>query len=295
MDLMAAFPREKRIKGILFDNPSMVLVLIASYMAFVLKLGPVYMRRRKPYNLRLIMRIYNLSQMVANVWFCYQAIELAWRYRNLEVFHLPCLPPTTEIPDLEGPGDTEHLIFFSVAYFYVRVLDLLDTVFFVLAKKFSHVSFLHVYHHVVVVTTAYVYLRSGWGNVLYYVSILNSMVHIVMYFYYFLSTFPSMKPYLFWKRYLTALQIVQFLIVGVRMTRLTMNSCGIPKIVLQYNISQVVIFIAMFTRFYLRNYANRTSDNGRCASNAKQSSLACGTTTVHINSDIRVAERGRDK
>ncbi|OQR68359.1 elongation of very long chain fatty acids protein 4-like [Tropilaelaps mercedesae] len=263
MDLMAAFPREKRIKGILFDNPSMVLVLVASYMAFVLKLGPDYMRHRKPYNLRPITRVYNLFQVVANVWFFSQAVELAWRYRYSNAFKLPCVPPTTQLPDLEGPGDTEHLIFFSVVYFYVRVLDLLDTVFFVLAKKFSHISFLHVYHHVVVVISAYVYLRSGWGNVIYYVGILNSLVHIVMYFYYFLSTFKSMEPYLFWKRYLTAMQIVQFVLMGVQMMALTINSCGIPTIVVQYNITQVVIFLAMFTRFYLQNYssmANKSRD-----------------------------------
>ncbi|OQR68363.1 elongation of very long chain fatty acids protein 4-like [Tropilaelaps mercedesae] len=295
MDLMAAFPREKRIKGILFDNPSMVLVLVASYMAFVLKLGPDYMRHRKPYNLRPITRVYNLFQMLANVSFCYQAVELAWRYRYSKAFEFPCVPPTTEIPDLEGPGDTEQLIFFSVAYFYVRVLDLLDTVFFVLAKKFSHISFLHVYHHVMVVTSAYVFLRSGWGNVIYYVSILNSMVHIVMYFYYFLSTFPSMKPHLFWKRYLTVMQLIQFFIVGVHMTIVAIYNCGIPTIVVQYNISQAIIFIAMFTRFYLRNYANSSSDNAGCVSNVKQPSLACGTRTVHVNNDIWEADRVKDE
>lgn len=32
-------------------------------------------------------------------------------------------------------------------YFLVKVLDLMDTVFFVLRKKQNQVSFLHVYHH----------------------------------------------------------------------------------------------------------------------------------------------------
>lgn len=32
-------------------------------------------------------------------------------------------------------------------YFIMKVFDLLDTVFFVLRKKQSQISFLHVYHH----------------------------------------------------------------------------------------------------------------------------------------------------
>lgn len=32
------------------------------------------------------------------------------------------------------------------------------------------------------------------------------------------------------------------------------NVCGLPSIVLQYNIAQIFIMIALFSQFYMRNY-----------------------------------------
>lgn len=44
-----------------------------------------------------------------------------------------------------------NLEFLSVYMYHVfKIIDLLDTVFFVLRKKNNQVSFLHVYHHVAV-------------------------------------------------------------------------------------------------------------------------------------------------
>lgn len=46
-------------------------------------------------------------------------------------------------------------LYLSYGYFLLKVLDLADTVFFVLRKKESHVSFLHVYHHAIMVSLSY--------------------------------------------------------------------------------------------------------------------------------------------
>jgi phosphatidylglycerophosphate synthase len=38
---------------------------------------------------------------------------------------------------------------------------------------------------------------------------INSFIHVIMYFYYFLAALgPHMQPYLWWKKYLTRMQIV---------------------------------------------------------------------------------------
>ena len=39
-------------------------------------------------------------------------------------------------------------------------------------------------------------------------AMLNSFVHVVMYAYYGLSVFPALRSFLWWKRYLTQLQLV---------------------------------------------------------------------------------------
>lgn len=63
MDIMAYLPREERYQGFLYENPSFVLAVVVAYLVFVLKLGPDFMRDRKPYNLRSIIRVYNLAQV----------------------------------------------------------------------------------------------------------------------------------------------------------------------------------------------------------------------------------------
>ena len=59
-------------------------------------------------------------------------------------------------------------------YFLVKLVDLLDTVFFVLRKKQNQVSFLHVYHHVGMVL-------GSWGGVKFlpggHVTFLGQYIH----------------------------------------------------------------------------------------------------------------------
>lgn len=94
-------------------------------------------------------------------------------------------------------------------YFLVKVLDLLDTIFFVLRKKQNQVSFLHVYHHtgmVMLVWSGVKWFPGGHGV---FMGFINSFVHVVMYAYYFLtSANPKYKNNLWWKKYITQLQIV---------------------------------------------------------------------------------------
>lgn len=106
----------------------------------------------------------------------------------------------------------------------------------------------------IVFLAVYVYLRSGWAISVYHIGILNAMIHVVMYSYYFLSTFSTMKPYLWWKRYLTVLQLIQFAIAGIYMVLFAIWNCGFPPIVVQYNVSQAVILFALFSQFYVQRY-----------------------------------------
>lgn len=257
MDLMWMFPREDRLKGVLFEYPSIVLGIVFLYLWFVLKAGPRWMANREPFRLKTVTRVFNLFQIVANVWYSYHTLTIAMRNYHTGRFSFGCNPPSTSVALLDDPRDNYLILLVTTVYFRVRILDFLDTVFFVLSKKQSHVTFLHVYHHVVVVITGYVYLRSGWAPCIYYASLLNSVVHVVMYSYYFLSTFPSMRPYLWWKKYLTVLQISQFAILLLQLTWNTIYNCGYPPIVNQYNILQGCTFLVMFTNFYVRSYGRQ--------------------------------------
>ena len=59
---------------------------------------------------------------------------------------------------------------------------------------------------------------------------LSTSVHVVMYLYYFLAAMgPSLQPYLWWKKYITQLQLVQFVIVIIHGSQVIFyKDCDFP-------------------------------------------------------------------
>lgn len=47
-----------------------------------------------------------------------------------------------------------------------------------------------------------------FGGTAYFGACLNSFIHVLMYSYYGLSAIPAMRPYLWWKKYITQGQLV---------------------------------------------------------------------------------------
>merc|ERR1712088_1254392 len=88
-------------------------------------------------------------------------------------------------------------------YFFSKFIDYLDSFFFVLRKKWGHLSTLHVVHHGIMPFTAWWGIRFVGGGHTTFCGFLNMGVHVVMYFYYLMSAMgPSVQKYLWWKRYL---------------------------------------------------------------------------------------------
>ncbi|PRD28742.1 UNVERIFIED_CONTAM: Elongation of very long chain fatty acids protein 4 [Trichonephila clavipes] len=117
--------------------------------------------------------------------------------------------PTKNRRILKERGGVGWLILFE------KFFSLLDTIFFVLRKKYSHISFLHVFHHVCMCLLSAWIINAASPGIFVYVSMtINCFVHVIMYFYYGLAAFGKrMKKYLWWKRYLTVMQILQFVII----------------------------------------------------------------------------------
>lgn len=54
----------------LMSSPGPVVAVVMVYLVFVLKIGPEYMKNRKPMDLKRIMVLYNAFQVCYSIWMC---------------------------------------------------------------------------------------------------------------------------------------------------------------------------------------------------------------------------------
>lgn len=83
----------------------------------------------------------------------------------------------------------------------------------------------------------------------------NSFIHVLMYSYYGLAALgPAITKYLWWKKYLTILQLIQFttaLILGINGIR---SGCDFPLWMQYALVIYMISFIVLFGNFYAKAY-----------------------------------------
>ena len=81
---------------------------------------------------------------------------------------------------------------------------------------------------------------------LFLFAMLNSMIHVIMYSYYALASFgPSIQKYLWWKKYITMIQMIQFGILITYGCVLATVQVGYPKIWFWIGFAQVNHFLIL--------------------------------------------------
>lgn len=125
-------------------------------------------------------------------------------------------------------------------------------------KKQNQVTFLHVYHHTGMQLLAWhsvKYLPGGHGA---FMGSINCLVHIIMYFYYLLTAIsPRYKGSVWWKKYLTQLQIIQFFAILVHWLVLIPSDCGYPRFPIIIMVPQNLFMFCLFADFYYREYIRK--------------------------------------
>ncbi|KAJ8668996.1 hypothetical protein QAD02_000255, partial [Eretmocerus hayati] len=184
----------------LIANPLYVFGTLLAYLFFVLKWGPRYMKNRKPYSLKTFLFCYNVFQIVSNAYIAYTFFNSGWSTE----YTLGCEPARYT----SRPIDV-RMANISKWAFLVKMIDLSETVVFVLRKKQNQISFLHVYHHVSTVVVSYFFLKYATTGMVTMQILLNGNVHVIMYSYYLLASLGPTAQRIanFMKPWITRIQI----------------------------------------------------------------------------------------
>lgn len=224
-----------------------MLAIILSYIYFVKVAGPSYMKTRKPFQIEGVIVAYNLLMVVLSSYFFF--------YGGTFTYLSPKFSWICEPIDYSLEPDSLELIRLGWWYLILKISEFADTIFFVLRKKNSHITVLHVVHHSLVAWGVWVGMKFGAGGHNAFFPFINCFVHMIMYFYYCLTALgPRMRPYLWWKKYLTIVQMVQFVVAFVHAMLPLYFDCGFHPGFAYGLMAHAVLFWVMFYNFYNKAY-----------------------------------------
>lgn len=240
-------------------GPWSTISLIMMYLYFVKIAGPQLMKGRKAFDLRSLIFSYNCALVILNGWFFYTGCWIS----NFGIESWKC-----QLVDYKSKNWLDlYKIRIGWIFYMSKIIDLCDTVFFVLRKKDTQITPLHVVHHSCMPLLCWVGVKFAAGGNNAFFPWINSGVHTIMYSYYALSTFESAKPYLWWKKYITKIQMAQFILVIVHsLYSMAITGCKWPRVFMYLSIFNAFLFLCMFYSFFQRTYNNAKCITGRSAS-----------------------------
>lgn len=140
---------DPRLDGyFLMDSPVPITVIVLNYVLFVKFWGPALMEKRPAFELRNVLLVYNFLLVIYNSVMWYHGGIYGWFGK----YSFKCQPV-----DFSNSVDGLGMMNVAYSYFLSKVIELLDTIFFVARKKNNQVSNLHVWHH------SFMCLAMWWG------------------------------------------------------------------------------------------------------------------------------------
>jgi len=239
--------------------------LTIAYLTLICRLGPKLMENRKPFDLKAVMIVYNFAMVVLSIYMWGNLLVGSYR-RNYSYVCTPMKYSTH--PEELRIADALWWFYFS------KFLEYTDTIIFILRKKNSQITFLHVYHHASMFPIWWIGVKWVAGGQSFMPAMLNSFVHTVMYTYYGLAACgPKLQPYLWWKKYLTKLQLVQFFICCLSCFVSLYVDCDFPKwmhfALLFYAISLIILFLNFYIKAYMKGPSS-TIKEAKVTTNGKK-------------------------
>jgi len=234
----------------IWDSPTPVIVSCLLYMFFVF-FGRKYMQNRKAiYIPQFVMVVYNLGLVLLSLYMFFELIVGAYQ----SGYSLTCAKLT--ISNSESELRVAKALWL---YFFSKLIEFLDTFFMIARKRFNQVTFLHVFHHCSMLFLWWFMVNWCPGGQTFFGATINCVVHMVMYAYYGLAVIPSLKDKLWWKKYITKFQLIQFVATLVHTFTGIVNDCEYPKWSQYGLVCYMVIMVVLFSNYYIHEYMKKTN------------------------------------
>lgn len=222
-------------------KPHIPMLFAVGYLLFAVAAPEILRSINVFFKLKPIMRLYNLFMVLLSFYMGTKSTLLA-REANNTVF---CVPLA------QGAAGREMAVLVWI-FTYSKVVEFLDTVFMILEGRLHQRSFLHVYHHVTILSYWFAILWMSPGSDAYFSLAGNSYIHVLMYGYYFLSSI-GYQPW--WKYYITKAQIFQFCCFCVQSIYVGYikppAECDFPSILARGLLWYMLTLIALFLNFLM--------------------------------------------
>ena len=150
----------------------------------------------------------------------------------------------------EASAGSNRLTFLLFLHYQNKYVELADTAFMVLRKKYDQVTTLHVYHHLLLLWSWFMVINIAPGSDAYFGALINSLTHIFLYGYYTLALLNVECP---WKIGLTSLQILQFVVCSVH-AMFCMFRSDYPRELLYLDLFVQSNMLILFGRFFCNTY-----------------------------------------
>jgi hypothetical protein len=241
------------VKGVTpLSTDTSVLVALVSYLVIIFSVRE-FSRNRQPYKLTTLFQTHNLllssGSLLVLILMLEEIVPIIWEHG----IHYSICAEDAWTPRME---------FYYLVNYSFKFWELLDTVFLVLKKK--PLQFLHVFHHSATALLCFTQLN-GRTTISWTVISLNLLVHVIMYYYYY-ATAGGAK--FWWKKYLTSLQITQFVIDLIlvyfgtyeRMAFLYfknlpfIDNCAGSQTAAWFGCGLLTSYLGLFINFYFQTY-----------------------------------------
>lgn len=263
----------------LMESPVPTIALTSLYLLIVW-LGPKLMQHREPFQLKYILFFYNMGLVLLNFHIFFELVTASWALG----YSYFCQPVSYTL-DKNEMRVAKALWW----YYFSKLIEFADTIFFIMRKKNNQVSFLHVYHHATMFPIWWIGVKWVAGGQSFFGAMMNSFIHVIMYTYYGVAVLgPEFQKYLWWKKYLTTIQLIQFVIGMIHAVQSLYFSCDFPEWMHWALIVYGLSILSLFLNFYFHAYIKPKKSKGEKVEKANgKGEVSNGVTNGHFKNGTK--------